>query len=160
MSRMDARTDVAPMVLRPSNDGPLFQLRMDEYEADRVHKTAPIELLLPTWDFDSVLIVAVMVRLSKSPQWTYELWLDGTTQTGIQALQSIAGFAGASVKLGNTVNARVMRAPNTVRGLAKTVIRRLQSWSAWEQQAYDDALRQIQRLYPTPHELWLEARRR
>lgn len=160
MSELSTHGNAAPLTLRKSNDGPVFQLRMDEFAADRVPKTAPIELLLPTWDFDSVLIVAALVRVAKSPKWTFELWLDGTAQIGIAALNAIASDAGASVRLGHHAGARTMRTPNTIRGTAKSVIRRLQKWQAWGGAEYQTALQRVRRMYPTPHESWLEARRR
>lgn len=145
------------MCVSVASDAVRCVLPGDDIAITRMPRNVAIEARLPVWDYQDVLVAALLVRANRAPVWTFERWIDGTDQAGVAVLQGLARLPRLRVELQGVRDRRIVPMPNPLQRKASHVIERLQRWQRWSADEFAAALTHLHHLYPRTHELWIDS---
>ena len=66
------------MTVTVGDDAVRCVLPGDGIAITRMPRNVPVEARLPVWDYQNVLVAALLVRANRAPVWTFERWINGT----------------------------------------------------------------------------------
>lgn len=131
-----------------------FFLCQDEWLLKKYPRDCPLELRLGTWEIDDVLLVALLLRVARADETTFDCWVDAGNPNGLRIIQNLAAQNDVDLHLAADEVARSVRLPNTVRLDAMRFVEKVRVHSAWSTEDFARALARLNQLYPTPHGVW------
>ena len=164
---MDPRPSPSPaatatrggMTLEIRPDALACRIRADSFRAARLPRNCEVGARLGVWNFERVVVAALVARVGPDASLAGEFWIDGTDQLSIQALRCLTKVGQIRAVLHWPEDEREFHVANCLQADAVALLRRLEKWTKWSHADYESALKQLQTLYPTPLQLWRDCPR-
>jgi hypothetical protein len=143
------------MVVRPTAHALQVFIREDPVRLGDYPRPCSVDIRLPSWDCQPVIAVALLVSVARRWRLTCQTWINPARLEGIRVLNNLSNEGRIYVHIVTNHVARMIRAPNVVKRDAKRLLAQLSMRERhWSGEAFDEACRQIDTLYPTPARLW------
>ncbi len=141
------------------SDCALF-VREDPMWLARVSARASVDVRLPMWESEQLLMIAFAIRIDQQDLFTYRTWIDGSSQPGVRVLRALSQQKRIDIMLGDRTVEKRYTARNTLTRKAVALIRRLERWKSWTSADFAEACARMDRRYPSAVELWHDGRNR
>ncbi len=145
------------MVVLPSEEGAVLYLREDDFGMRKYPQRCPFEMRLASWDIEGALAIVLLARIAASDATTYESWINAAHPAGVRTLQCLASQPYADLHIITSGIARSLRASNDAQMYPNILLNMIRTRPAWSPEHFDNVLRRITTLYPTPKTLWWAA---
>jgi hypothetical protein len=129
-------------------------VRETEWNVKRYPPACPVDLRVGHWEIDSVLLVALVLRLARSDAATFDCPMDVQTPLGIRVLQGLAAQPQVDVHVVADQAVRRFRATNPAPEEAAYLVDSVRSREPWSAEDAERALARLNQLYPTARDLW------
>lgn len=126
----------------------------DEWLLKRYPRDCPLEVRLGSWEIDNVLLVAILLRVARTDEKTFDCWLDVANPHGLRIIQNLTAQSDVEIHLTADEVFRSFRLANPVRLDAMRMVEKVRMHAAWSAEDFSRALARQNRLYPTPHAVW------
>ncbi len=129
-------------------------LRDDEWALKKYPRECMVDLRMGSWQFDQVLLVALVLRLAHSDATTFDHLIDVGEPNGVRLLQNLASQTALDVHVVTSRVARTFRVANPTRYDAGYLVNDVRARDAWSTEEFQGAAARLNQLYPTPSALW------
>lgn len=129
-------------------------VREDGVRIERYPRQCAVDMKLAVWLCESVLPVALLVRLGKSNLTTFHRWINATQSGDLRILQALTRMDTLEVRLIWEAGERVFPWRNGLQHAARTLISRVQGVRPWTAADFERERRRIDHELPTAHAAW------
>lgn len=139
----------------PARGGLQIYVRIDPHSLGRLPHPCTVDVALPAWNTEAAYVVALVFRLARREQLTYQCWINAAAVRGQQCLGSLAVGSQIVIHLVTTEVARSITIDNSLRPRASGIQKKLsENRRTWTPEALTAAQTQVDTMYPTPAALW------
>ena len=133
-------------------------VRLDDGVVSRLPRLCLLDARLGAWEYDGAIATALLVRVEKKIEMTYQVWIDGAAPSGVAVLKNLARQRDVIVHLVSDNNRRTLRTRNNLSIRARRLVAELQTRKTWAREQFNRATGKLDTLYPTYSRLWVAIR--
>lgn len=133
-------------------------VRLDDAVVSRLPRLCVLDARLGAWEYEGAIATALLVRVEKRIELTYQVWVDGATPSGVGVLKNLSRQRDVIVHLVSDNNRRTLRTRNNLSIRARRLVAELQKRKTWTREDFERATAKLDTLYPTYSRLWVAIR--
>ncbi|MBU0639884.1 MAG: hypothetical protein KKB50_13530 [Planctomycetes bacterium] len=146
------------LIVVPNECTVSLYIRESDWGLRNYPRQCPVDLRLPVWDYEGVLLVVLIVRLARQDISTFEWWINAAEPNELRLLQTLSTQERMDVFVVTNQVERSLRTVNSLCEQTAHVVRVVRTRKAWTRREFAHARERIDRLYPTSHALWWGSR--
>ncbi len=147
------------LLVQPAPGQTIFYVREDDFGLRKYPRNCDVEFLFGVfWETRKVCVVALLLRLAKNDNATFEHWINPADPAGVRLLLNLTKHRHLDVLVAADSQVRALRAPNRLAGLANELLAYIRERRDWSAEEFETERVRINTLFPTPFALWRHCR--
>lgn len=138
--------------------GAVVFVRISDEEMIKLPRLCLLDVRLGAWERQSAIAIALLLRIEKKVELTYEMWINGAAPNGVGVLKNLSRQRDIYVRLVSGSEQRPLRTRNTVSLRAARLVAELTTRRTWTEEDFEHASQWVDMQYPTFSRLWVAIR--